>query len=355
MTFNPKRLTLARMRRRMTGKELAATAGITADTLSRLEKGHRPPEDSTVTRLASALGYPQEFFFEEDPVDLDEAGVSFRSFSKMSAMEKAAAKSAGQLGLQLSTWVERRFDLPEPDLPDLSYQTDPEKAAIDIRQYWGIGERPIGNVIGLLESKGVRVLSLNENTANVNAFSFWRDGKPYVFLNNFKTAESSIFDSGHELGHLLMHCKGDLRNDRLLEREADMFAAAFLMPANDVRASISRPITSEKIISLKKRWKVSAFALLHRLWKLGIVSTEYQYRSFCIDLSRRGYRTAEPIGIEREVSMVWKQVFSALWADRITKDAIAAELKIPLDELEGLVANMTGPRHRPATRTLSEV
>jgi Zn-dependent peptidase ImmA (M78 family)/DNA-binding XRE family transcriptional regulator len=338
----------------MTGKELASTAGIAADTLSRIEKGYRPPEDNTVSKLAAALSYPTEFFYGEDPIDLDEAGVSFRSFSKMSAAEKAAATSAGQLGLQLAAWTEKRFDLPHPDLPDLSYQADPEKAAIEVRQYWQIGERPIGNMIGLLESKGVRVLSLSEDTANVNAFSFWRDGKPYIFLNNFKTAESSIFDCAHELGHLLIHCKGDLRGERLLEREADAFAAAFLMPPNDVSAKMTRPITSANIIAGKGRWKVSAFALLYRLWKMGIVSTEHQYRSLCIDLSKRGYRSGEPIGIEREYSMIWRQVFSSLWAERVTKDDVAKELRLPIDELEGLIANMTGPRQRPAGRMLSQ-
>ena len=352
MAFNHKRLALARMRRRMTGKALALKAGITADTLSRLEKGHRSPEDDTAIKLAEALNYPIDFFFGDDPVDIDADGVSFRNFSKMSAKEKDAAKAAGQLGVQLADWAETQFNIPEPNLPDLSYQPDPEKAAVDARQYWGIGERPIGNMIGLLESKGVRVLALSEDTANINAFSFWRDGKPYIFLNNFKTAESSVFDSGHELGHLLLHCKGDLRGDRLLEREADGFAAAFLMPWNDVRATVGRPVTSEVIISAKSRWRVSAFALLRRLWRMKLVETEYQYRSLCIDLSRRGYRSGEPLGIQREISTVWKQVFSSLWADRVTKDDVAKELSVPLDELEGLVSNMTSHGGRPSGRSL---
>lgn len=353
--FNPRRLALARMRRRMTGKALAEAAGITADTLSRVEKGHRPPDDSTIIKLAAALKYPSEFFFGDDPADIDADGVSFRSFSKMSAKEKDAAQSAGQLGVQLAAWAEHRFNLPDPDLPDLSYQNDPDRAAVEARQYWGIGERPIGNMIGFLESKGVRVLALNEDTANVNAFSFWRDGKPYVFLNNFKTPESSIFDAAHELGHLLIHCKGDLRGDRLLEREADGFAGAFLMPTNDVRASISRPVTSDVIIRAKVKWRVSAFALLHRLWRMKIVTTEHQYRSLCIDLSRRGYRSSEPVGIEREISTVWKQVFSSLWTDKITKEDVARELRIPLDELEGLIANMTASGARPSGRSLAMV
>lgn len=355
MTFNPKKLALARMRRRMTGKALAEAAGITADTLSRVEKGRRPPDDRTVSKLAEVLNYPTAFFLGEDPADIDADGVSFRSFSKMSAKEKDAAKAAGQLGIQLAAWADAEFNLPAPDLPDLSYQSDPEKAATEARQYWGIGERPIGNMIGFLESKGVRVLSLSEDTANVNAFSFWRDRKPYIFLNNFKTPESSIFDSAHELAHLLIHCKGDLRGDRLLEREADGFAGAFLMPANDVRASVDRPVTSDVIIRTKKKWRVSAFALLHRLWRMKIITTEHHYRSLCIDLSRRGYRSAEPVGVNREISTVWKQVFSSLWNDKITKDDVAKELNIPLDELEGLVANMTANGGRPLERALSIV
>lgn len=353
--FNHERLALARMRRRKTGRALAAEAGITADTLSRLEKGHRQPDEATVEKLAAALRYPVAFFSGDDPADINENGVSFRSFSKMSAKERDAAKSAGQLGVQLAGWVEEKFNLPDPDLPDLSYQDDPEKAAIEARQYWGIGERPIGNMIGLLESKGVRVISLSEDTANVNAFSFWRDGKPYVFLNNFKTPESSIFDSAHELAHLLLHCKGDLRGDRLLEREADGFASAFLMPWNDVKASVDRPITSDTIIRAKAKWRVSAFALLSRLWRMKLISTEHQYRSLCIDLSKRGYRSGEPVGIEREVSTVWRQVFSSLWNDRLTKQDVADELNLPLDELEGLVAHMTSSGERPPARRLAIV
>lgn len=353
--FNAKRLALARMRRRMTGKALAIAAEITPDTLSRLEKGRRQPDESTVTKLAAALNYPVTFFFGDDPADLDSNGVSFRSFSKMSAAEKDAAISAGQLGLRLSAWVEEKFNIPDPDLPDLSYNRDSEAAALEARQYWCIGERPIGNMIGLLESKGVRVLALNQDTANVNAFSFWRDGKPYVFLNNYKTAESSIFDSAHELGHLLMHCKGDLRGGRLLEREADSFASAFLMPAHDVRSNAPWPITTDKIIAAKGRWRVSAFALLMRLWHLNLIKTEHQYRSLCIDLSRRHYRSSEPIGIEREMSTVWRQVFSALWQERQTKADVARELELPLDELEGLIANMTSSGDRPSARSLKLV
>lgn len=345
--FNPKRLSLARKRRRLTAKALAGESGVAVDTVSRLENGQNEPDAATVAKLAAALRFPVAFFEQGDPEEIDSAAVSFRSFSKMSARERDAALSAGELGLELSEWVERKFSLPPADLLDLTYETSAEVAAQSLRQYWGLGEKPIGNVIGLLETRGVRVFSLSENTASVNAFSFWLDAKPFIFLNNYKTAESSIFDTMHEVGHLTMHMHGDPKGIRSAEREADAFASAFLMPANDVRARMPNRITVDVILQAKLRWRVSAMAMAYRLNSLGMLS-EWQYKSICIELGRRGYRMDEPQGIPRENSVVWKKILTQLWRDGISKNAIAAELNIPLDELEGLIWNLAGEHERPA-------
>lgn len=332
---------MARQRRRMTGKALAASTGLAVDTISRLENGNNQPDEATVAKLSNALGFPIEFFEDQDPEDINAGAVSFRSFSKMSARERDAALSAGSLGLQLSNWVEERFSLPAVKLLDLSHETDPEVAAQAMRQFWGLGQKPVGNLLGLLETNGVRVFSLSENTASVNAFSFWRDEKPFIFLNNFKTAESSIFDTAHELGHLVMHRHGEPNGIRSAEREADAFASAFLMPAQDVRARIPRPITMDVILQAKARWRVSAMAMTFRLRALGLL-TEWQYKSFCIELSKRGYRSGEPLGIERETSLIWKKILEQLWSERTTKNEIARDLHLPLDELEGLIWNLAG-------------
>lgn len=339
--FNHKRLSLARMRRRLTGKALAEAAGLSAVTISRLENGENPPDEGTVERLSKALSFPVEFFHGDDPQEIDTGAVSFRSFSRMTARERDAATSAGSLGLELSDWVNQRFALPRPNLLDLSYETNPEAAARSLRQFWALGERPIGHLLGLLETHGVRVFSLSENTAAVNAFSFWRNEIPFIFLNNFKTPESSIFDSAHELAHLVLHKHAGPRTSRDAEREANLFASAFLMPAEDVRARMPRYISVSVLLQAKKRWRVSAMAMAYRLNTLGLL-TERQYKLICIELGRRGYRVGEPDGIEREGSVVWNKVFSQLWAERTTKNAVADSLYLPLDELEGLVWGLAG-------------
>lgn len=344
------------MRRRMTAKSLADLTKLSAMTITRLEKGENQPDEGTVSRIAEALGYPAEFFYADDPEHLNTEAVSFRSLTKMSAKERDAAISAGALGLQLNDWVEKRFALPDPNLLDLSYETDIEAAARSMRQHWGLGEKPVGNVIALLETQGVRVFSLSENTKTVDAFSFWRDSRPFVFLNNFKTAEHSIFDTVHELGHLVLHQHGGPQGQsRLVEREANAFASAFLMPANDVRAHAPRFIDVNVVIKMKSRWRVSAMAMAYRLHVLGRLS-EWQYKSICIELGKRGYRAGEPLGIERETSIVWRKVLAQLWSERTTKNDIAKALSIPLDELEGLIWGVAGASAAPPrSRSLSAV
>lgn len=51
-------------------------------------------------------------------------------------------------------------------------------------------------MIHLLEKHGVKVFFLSENTADIDAFSFWKDNIPYIFLNTKKTGERSRFDAG---------------------------------------------------------------------------------------------------------------------------------------------------------------
>lgn len=342
MNFSAHRLSIARQRRKLTGKELAELAGLTPVTVSKAENGHQV-EAGTAERFAKVLGFPLEFFYLDDPEMVEADTVSFRSLKKMSAAERDASLAAGSLGIELYEWIETRFDLPEADLIDLNKERSrPESAARLLRQHWGLGDRPIGNMLRLLESKGVRVLSLSENTRNVDAYSFWRGDHPYIFLNQEKSAERSIFDSAHELGHLVLHHHAGARNDKGAEFQADQFASAFLMPEHDIKNELSDVTSPQQIIRAKKRWRVSAMALAYRLHSLRLLS-DWSYRSICIELGRQGYRSGEPQGVEREASVVLAKVLTALWTKRLTKSEIARELAVPVEELETLLFKLAGP------------
>jgi Zn-dependent peptidase ImmA (M78 family) len=202
-----------------------------------------------------------------------------------------------------------------------------------------MGTKPIEHMIKLLESKGVRVFSLAEQHKHVDAFSCWRGNTPYIFLNTFKSAERSRFDAAHELAHLVLHIHGMTSGGRDIEREADMFASAFLINRGDLIGHMGRVNSLARLVSAKKRWGVSVSALARTAFDAGLIS-DWHYRELCKQMSHLGYRTTEPQGLAREKSTLWRMVFDELWKDGITRDRIAAELHIPLDEIESLVGEL---------------
>ncbi|MEH2472082.1 Zn-dependent peptidase ImmA (M78 family)/plasmid maintenance system antidote protein VapI [Nitrobacteraceae bacterium AZCC 2161] len=343
--FNIARLELARNRRRYTAKHLAELAGVAPVTLSRVVNRQQDPDEQTIEKLIAALKFPKAFFFKDDVDPIDASAASFRSLTSMTARERDAALSAGSLAYEMADWVRGRYNLPPADLPDLGQGRDPAGAARTLRQHWSMGEKPVGNMIKLLETKGVRVFSLSENTKNVDAFSCWRNGEPYIFLNTFKTAERSRFDAAHELAHLVMHKHGGPQG-RAAEVEAHQFASSFLMPKADVLSTIPFVTNLDQIVKAKKRWGVSVAALAHRLHKMKLLS-DWQYRSFCIQINRN-FGIGEPDGLPQERSSVWQMVLTDLWKSGITRRDIATELNIPNDEVENLLFGLTGEVAPPA-------
>lgn len=332
--FNPSRLIVARKRRLLKKKELATKLHVELRTIVRWELAQSEPSSDNISALSEVLGFPAAFFFAGDIDEPLDRHTSFRSQTAMTAVERDAALAAGQIGFLVSDWVTERFELPMAGLPDL-HLYEPEDAARMLRHEWALGEKPVSNMLHMLESKGVRVFSLAENTAHVNAFSLWRKNTPYVFLNTYKSAESSRFDSAHELAHLVLHQDGGVTG-REAEEQANRFASAFLMPAADIRAALPQSHSLDKMIGAKRRWGVSLAALNYRLHKLQI-TTDWKYRDFCIAIVKRGFGKIEPNPIAREQSIVWEKVLKSLWCEGITPRDIAEQLFLPEGELSGLL------------------
>ena len=353
--FNPSRLVLARRRREVTATALAQAAGLSTRMISLYENGHSSPSDENVRAMAQALRFPVPFFFREDPPELTAEQTSFRALSKTSAKRRDAACSSGQLAIMLDEWISKRFRLPGANLPsltvfsrlapDLEHYTSlvnhihveaPEIAAEVVRASWGLGNAPIPNLLHLLESQGVRIYSLADNCREVDAFSFWHEDTPFIVLNTTKSGERGRFDAAHELGHLVLHREERVPQGPQAEQEADRFAAAFLMPRASVLAQVPSMAPIDLVLEAKKRWRVAAMALAHRLHEIGL-SSDWHYRQLCVELSKRGYRSTEPGGISRESSQVLGKVFAALRAEGLKPQAIAGDLDIPAADLNNLV------------------
>jgi Zn-dependent peptidase ImmA (M78 family)/DNA-binding XRE family transcriptional regulator len=336
--FNPARLTIARQRRKLTKKALAEAIHVDQKTVIRWEDCEAQPTDENIAALSTVLGFPTNFFEGPDIDQPSPDAVSFRALTAMLARDRDAALAASSLAFLLSDWVDARFNLPKADLMDFGGGVDPEAAAEMLRQKWGLGLKPIRNMVHLLEAMGIRVFSLAEDTRALDAISMWRGEAAYIFLNTAKTAERSRFDAAHELGHLCLHKHGGPQG-REAEDEANLFAASFLMPRAEIQARLPRVHTLQEIVEAKKYWRVSVGALNYRLHKLRITS-EWQYRRFCIQSTER-FSNSEPYPLQREVSTVWNQLLSALRSDGVNKHTLAEALALPVGEIENLLFRLT--------------
>lgn len=346
--FRGSRLDLARRRRGLTKAALAEAAAVSTRSLALYINDDREPSAETAEKLSVVLGFPVEFFRGPD-IELPRVGgVSFRSLASMTARKRDQALGSAALALQLSDWLDERFDLPQPQVPRLR-DTSPEVAAEHVRAEWGLGEGRIPNLVHLLEAHGVRVFSLAPESREVDGFSFWRDGTPYVFLNTVKSAEHARMDAAHELGHLVMHfwstagnpdadaTLGQRREDaRAAEEEAKRFASAFLMPERSVLASAPRFPSVPAIVEAKRRWNVSAMALVYRMRAVGLLS-EWNARTVMIEMSKLGYRTREPDEIRRETSQLLAKVLGSLRQQKISTVDISRSLNTPVEELNHIM------------------
>jgi hypothetical protein len=81
---------------------------------------------------------------------------------------------------------------------------------------------------------------------------------------------------------------------------------------------------------------VSALALTYRLHDIGMLS-DWHYRTTCIELGQRGYRTDEPQGTIRETSQLLEKVFRLLRKKGVSRADIAAELCIGTDDINDFI------------------
>ena len=297
--FEPGRLRLARELRSLSQTELAAQAEITGAAVSQFESGATRPTQATIEGLAVALKVPTEFFGLPD--DETHEGF-FRSLRRTTVTDRRRARAIAHIAhdvVVLGAAEQRHTKADIPRLPASGLETsadEMEKTAAKVRQAWRVPAGPIQNVVGLVEGHGIVVIRLPLDSADVDAFSLPFADHPVVVLGSDKNDRArSRFDASHELGHLVVH--GDeVWGLPQVERQAHEFAAAFLMPKNEIQRELPNSVDWGVLFELKRKWQVSLAALLMRARTLGRMS-EGTYLTAIKAASARGWRRVEPVAI----------------------------------------------------------
>lgn len=324
----------------MTLRELADRVACSPAAISQFESGDRRPSERLVAALALALGFPSGFFFagKIEPLSAESRSetssvATFRSLRSLTARSRARALASGVIAAEFSRAISHRVRTPEVRLPDLS-EHGPETAAATLRAAWTLGTGPISNALHVIEAHGGRAFWMRDECDEVDAFSFWREGQPFMMLSSKKTPERGRRDVGHELGHLVLH-KNCQVFDRTVEDEAEQFASAFLLPKAQFSAECGANPTPARIGELKARWAVSRASVVRRAFELDLM-TEWRYRSEFVAMAETG-RVIEADPIAREESLLFTRLMPMFIESGIYLSDLAEELFVRVSELLNLI------------------
>ena len=342
--FDGGRLSLARLSRGLTKKQLAEKIGVTPAAVGQYERGLSQPSAPVIAKLRWALRFPPEFFEggrQRFEVRHDEA--HFRRLRATSKMERSQVLARAELLAELVAELERYLKIPEVAIPDIPVPGDSraeiEAAAAEVRERWNMGIGPIPRVVRVLESRGCVVTRLTHDSRNVDAFSTWMGKRPLVILNDDKDdVARSRLDAAHELGHLVMHHDAE-PDSRTVEQQAFTFAVAFLMPRESALKELPRGLDWRRYADLKRRWGISMKALVRYSKDLGLMS-EASYKRAMVQYSKNGWQNGEPGQLEdTEQPILVSNALDVLRTRRgLDSEDLARDLRIQSEDLEELAS-----------------
>ena len=222
---------------------------------------------------------------------------NFRHRRSASGRLKARVRAhATLLGLTVSA-LRSQFRFPKFNVPEITaWQPEEiEAASENCRHHWKLGlDAPILHVGRVLENAGVPIITNVIDAKEIDAFS--RKGEvTLIFLNQFVQSTSRwTFDIAHECGHLVLH-SGVPTGNKETEAAADRFASAFLLPRKAFMREFGRSnrIDWRHAFELKRRWRVSIAAIIHRAHDLGVL-TDVGYRQAYKYISFKRWNLGEP-------------------------------------------------------------
>lgn len=296
-SFERMRLRTARELAGLSQAQLARKVDLTPAAISQFESAAARPTAETIELLSTSLDVPSAFFSE--PASESHEGF-FRSLRRTSVVDRRRARAIALVAHDLAVAANASGRFSVLDVPSIggysldAPQTEIEQAAAQVRARWSLPTGPAPDIVQLLEGHGVAVIRLPLGTADVDAFSLPFPDHPVVVLGTDKNDRArSRFDAAHELGHLVLHGQ-QIWGVKEVETQAHQFAAAFLMPADDIRSQLPTTVDWPRLFELKRTWQVSLAALLMRARTLGRMS-ERTYLSAIKAASARGWRRTEPV------------------------------------------------------------
>lgn len=319
-------------------EELALHLQRSRSFISELFAGKHSFTCELASEVSLVTGFPLHFF-EREPVKGKKGELTYRAKARTTKSEKASISAQFSLFEEViphlmvlthsaddSSWV----DLVSPTQQILT-ANDIEHIAADCRQVLGIKhDAPIANMIWTVEKAGIAVvpfshvnkMSSSSDTEGVTRPEDEGSSSIIGYFPGSYSGDRQRFTIAHELGHLILHRHRPL-NDAS-EAEAQLFASAFLLPADTARRIFSPSFSLVDYAYMKAGWGISIQALIYRAMQLKVINSR-QYRNLYISLSARGWRKREPVKVPIEHPLFVKQMMGVAFG-RVSDDLKTASI-----------------------------
>jgi Zn-dependent peptidase ImmA (M78 family) len=323
------RIKIARKYAGLSLRELAKYVNVSAQAISKYERDITNPNSEVIIKIADATGLSIDFFFNTAPP------INIQPFYRKKASLKINKQE--KIKSQIAEWLERYITIesffpeqknlysPPEGSWEILNQEDIEKAAINLRNVWGLGLEPFDSLIEVLEEKGIKV-GIVDGEEGFDACMFFNGDQPVIAIGKNLLLSRQRFSIAHELGHLILK-PGEELNE---EKTAHRFAGAFLVPAPKVKLELGSSrssISIKELLYLKKKYGLSMQGWIYRAKDLGIIN-EHTYRNLWQYFSRQGWRKKEPEELAGEESTrIERLVYRALEEDIISISKASMLLK----------------------------
>lgn len=174
--------------------------------------------------------------------------------------------------------TQSEFSLP---LVNISSSEDVTEYAAKLRSILKLGIDGISNVIEVLEDNGIKVIEISEDESFEGLSGYANDNIPVIVVNENLTPERKRFALLHELGHLLMKFKSNMKAKEI-ENLCNVFASELLLPSTVLLSRIGirrHDISLAELSDIQKQFGIFIDAIMDAMRRLDVI-TDRRYDGY---------------------------------------------------------------------------
>jgi len=296
--INPPLLSFAREQLGYRSDEAADRLKVKEELWVAWENGDRKPTTTQLINISKLLDRTPAFFY------LDKVPAEKRPLSEFRTLNNIPLNSASpQLLKAIREATRNRDSLREmyrnqnrvpKKIPEVDQKDSIKEQAKRIREWlnipieeqfsWSSSSSGLTQWKNLLENRDIYIVQFPKvDVSEARGFALSSSPFPIVGINSKDSANARIFMLLHELAHVV-YGNSIIINDTLtqyfkngssIERKCNRLAANVLVPEDALIDSYSSDTTlSLEVSRLSRRFKVSSYVMLIRLWNEGLISRQ---------------------------------------------------------------------------------